>query len=1362
MKMCKRGLAWLLALLMLTMAIPFGGISVAATEPLPVEGEEESLASAQELQLGVETYAVIDESYGTARFLFTPEETALYRFSSNSDSDTAVDLFCVFDDWNRHENSDDDGGPDMNFLLDYELQAGQLYLYEARFLGDRTGSFPVLLEKTGETTCEEVLQLDQETTVRFGVNGGSASFLFTPESDGLYDFAVRSRDLSGGVRNPDGMFVSREQYDDYAGTMHFYCTLQAGITYRFELYHTSYSEKGSAPVLVSKMKAYTSIEFHDLTLREGLDAVGLSYDEDADGKLHYYTLYGYTPSFTVTWEDGTKTQYQGYSFYSSEGERTFSIEDTQSYKHPWKAGTPNTVTVHMNGASEKTYTFTVTLTENPVASVEVADSTYIEHTNGYERTEDVYDENGEWIGQESYYHYYCSPEDNDYVVTMSDGSVFHGTEFEWNGEWYRLPTVTTIDQSASDPLVLGANDFATWCAGHFIDYTVHIVETPVASVVTTPTYIVEGKHGYMTSDSLYDENGMYLGQSPEYMYYYAATYGIPSNGCTITLKDGTVIHDYCFEYEGVIYQAYVTYEQRYENRLVYGTNLAPASLAGFEFNHTFEVIDTPIVSVEIARTQRLKEQDGYFTTSSLYDDENCYIGESPEYFHYYEGYVSVDNCIITLKDGTVVHDSYFDWNGLSGQVECYQNYETRLLPGVNVISASIAGFDFTFEIEVLETVVASVEVPRVTLREGLGGSYTQDMMYDEYGNYVGMSPQYYYYHAEYVNEEDCVITLMDGTVINGTSFSWGDDYFWLEYPNQSYETRLLPGINLVTASICGYEFDIEVEVLESPVASVSVKTPTRIQHANGSWTTSEVWDEQGNYVGRSPEFFHYNSILPDSDTVVITLKDGTVIHGGEFEWEGEYYNVSTAYEQTYDNRLLKGTNTVFASVLGHTFYYEIEIVDSPVIKVETGVRRLIENEDGYYTTSSMYDDNGNWIGSSPEYFYYHGARPGDMRFYLSDGTVVEGTSFEWDGEWYSPDYPDQRYETRLVLGRNERTAALAGYEFTYVIEVLGVGSNEFCAYQIGADGVIITNWYQYGETLEIPAEIDGKPVIEVTNLGWSDEVKHIVFPDSVHTMTADLGTFSRVESIAFGADIGGLSAEMFDNLWKLTGVTVPEGHPDYYVSEGDLYTAAGELLFDHDRKAPISGWSLHDWPSKRTYYLGDELDLTGMQVVVWRVDGSQTTVYTGFTAVGFDSTQPGMCRIDLYYEDTYLGYYDVEVLACAHEYDEPCGRFCLLCGEERLIDVAHTFDDEYDADCNICGDIRTVPDKPVEPDHVPGDTTDDGKVNNRDLGRLQQYLNDWDVEMNMAAADVTGDGKVNNRDLGRLQQYLNDWDVTLE
>lgn len=64
---------------------------------------------------------------------------------------------------------------------------------------------------------------------------------------------------------------------------------------------------------------------------------------------------------------------------------------------------------------------------------------------------------------------------------------------------------------------------------------------------------------------------------------------------------------------------------------------------------------------------------------------------------------------------------------------------------------------------------------------------------------------------------------------------------------------------------------------------------------------------------------------------------------------------------------------------------------------------------------------------------------------------------------------------------------------------------------------------------------------------------------------------------------------------------------------------------------------------------------------------------------------------------------------------------------------------------------------------IPGDVGNDGKVNVRDLGMLQQYLNGHEgLAIEMAAADVTGDGKVNVRDLGLLQQYLNGWDVELK
>ena len=59
---------------------------------------------------------------------------------------------------------------------------------------------------------------------------------------------------------------------------------------------------------------------------------------------------------------------------------------------------------------------------------------------------------------------------------------------------------------------------------------------------------------------------------------------------------------------------------------------------------------------------------------------------------------------------------------------------------------------------------------------------------------------------------------------------------------------------------------------------------------------------------------------------------------------------------------------------------------------------------------------------------------------------------------------------------------------------------------------------------------------------------------------------------------------------------------------------------------------------------------------------------------------------------------------------------------------------------------------------LPGDADGNGKINNRDLGMLQMYLNDDDLtgkNFNEATMDLDGNGKLNNRDLGLLQKLLN-------
>jgi len=61
---------------------------------------------------------------------------------------------------------------------------------------------------------------------------------------------------------------------------------------------------------------------------------------------------------------------------------------------------------------------------------------------------------------------------------------------------------------------------------------------------------------------------------------------------------------------------------------------------------------------------------------------------------------------------------------------------------------------------------------------------------------------------------------------------------------------------------------------------------------------------------------------------------------------------------------------------------------------------------------------------------------------------------------------------------------------------------------------------------------------------------------------------------------------------------------------------------------------------------------------------------------------------------------------------------------------------------------------------LPGDINGDGKLNNKDVTRLMQFLAGWEVEA-VAAPDINGDGKLNNKDVTRLMQYLAGWEVEI-
>ena len=94
--------------------------------------------------------------------------------------------------------------------------------------------------------------------------------------------------------------------------------------------------------------------------------------------------------------------------------------------------------------------------------------------------------------------------------------------------------------------------------------------------------------------------------------------------------------------------------------------------------------------------------------------------------------------------------------------------------------------------------------------------------------------------------------------------------------------------------------------------------------------------------------------------------------------------------------------------------------------------------------------------------------------------------------------------------------------------------------------------------------------------------------------------------------------------------------------------------------------------------------------------------------------------------------------------------YTCACGESYVDDYVdatgkHTYENGI---CTGCGAAQ------------PGDLNGDGKLNNKDVTRLMQYLAGWDVDA-AVPPDINGDGKLNNKDVTRLMQYLAGWDVEI-
>ncbi|XMB72289.1 InlB B-repeat-containing protein [Mycoplasmatota bacterium WC30] len=105
----------------------------------------ESFAWAIEIALGDELPVIIDTAGEWVYYTFTPTETLTYEIFSSGEYDT---FGCIYNSGYSLIIEDDDDGAGYNFLLEYELQAGNTYYIVVKMLSDEeTGEFTLHIEE---------------------------------------------------------------------------------------------------------------------------------------------------------------------------------------------------------------------------------------------------------------------------------------------------------------------------------------------------------------------------------------------------------------------------------------------------------------------------------------------------------------------------------------------------------------------------------------------------------------------------------------------------------------------------------------------------------------------------------------------------------------------------------------------------------------------------------------------------------------------------------------------------------------------------------------------------------------------------------------------------------------------------------------------------------------------------------------------------------------------------------------------------------------------------------------------------------------------------------------------------------------
>lgn len=434
-----------------------------------------------------------------------------------------------------------------------------------------------------------------------------------------------------------------------------------------------------------------SIEFTPVNPIEYMEETNGYFEYDENGDEYYYY---YSPSFEigdvlkVTYKDGRVFEYSYIGwvddsddyFESSDGVR-INAEDVKQnddqYINHWSLGSDNYFTVEYLAA---TYNVPVTITENPIASIEfipVNPVEYIENTNGYFQ----YDSNGE-----EYFDYYTpSFEIGDILrINNKDGTIEEYSYMGWqedlgesyfessNGALISQYNVNCYSYQYNEHWTVGSdNYYEIEYLGSTCQIPVTITENPYVSAVYTP---VNGS--YNLTEGI--DSTVYYDRFDEEFNFYNLSF---ENGdkITLVLNDGSsVVYSYNenngwvynnddyieteFENDnGELVTVRISYDQ-YENHWQAGKSYElTVECMGVTTTTIVNILENPISSIEFIPIKPIEYKENI---NGYYEYDN----NGEKYFYYYLPSFEIGDVLrINNKDGSVIDYTYIGWQESYGE-----------------------------------------------------------------------------------------------------------------------------------------------------------------------------------------------------------------------------------------------------------------------------------------------------------------------------------------------------------------------------------------------------------------------------------------------------------------------------------------------------------------------------------------------------------------------------------------------------------------------------------------------------------------------------------------------------------------------